>query len=124
MESAFLLIRFFPPPSSGPHILTRFNRPCARLAPYAGKTPVMQGMIGNVATPDIIPQLILCPVYKGINLYQLVAFIPFNGPDTESGNRLLPAKTANPGIESPERPLKRFNFPYSTTKLSVVYMLS
>jgi hypothetical protein len=76
---------FFPPPPSCTNIFTRFNCPGAWFTANAGKSTVMQEVIGDIILPDILPNLFFGPVNQGIDLYKSVVGIPLHQLVKEPG---------------------------------------
>ena len=89
MKAALLVQLTFPPPPTGTDILSGFYGPGTWLTANAGKSPVMQKIIGNIILFDIIPHLLFGPVYQGIDLKQSVVGIPLHHLIKKPGDRLV-----------------------------------
>lgn len=90
------------------------------------KTPIMQFVVGQIITADVIPYILRAPVGQGIELGQHRAGagetgIALNNGDAGTGARaLIFPLTADPGIERVQFSLERFDFANAATFLMAV----
>src|SRR3981189_2630882 len=59
----------FPPPPAGAQLLARRDSACARSAADRRVAVVVQGVVGNVALPDVLPDLFLGPFRERVQLH-------------------------------------------------------
>ena len=100
MQSAFLMFGVFPPPPTGPGILSGLDGPCTWLAANARVSFVMQDIIGNIPFVDVVPYLFFSPVDQGVQFDQAVLLITFYHLIEKPGDSLVLPEPAYPYIHT------------------------
>ena len=59
VQSTFLVLWLFPPPTSGTNILARSHGTRAARAPDAEEPFVVKWIVGNLVLPDAVPNLLV-----------------------------------------------------------------
>jgi len=73
------MFRFFPPPSSGAHIVIRAYGTGTWLTSNAAEALILELIVGYVVFLDELPYLSFRPVPDRIDFYYIVAHVLFNG---------------------------------------------
>src|ERR1700719_4442785 len=97
MQSAFLVVRTFPPPAPCANVLTRKDRARARRATDAGVTAIVQRVVWNRVIANVGPDLVLAPIGQRIELAYRVCGIELLDFDRATGHRLRAALAGDPG---------------------------
>ena len=77
MQAAFFLLIFFPPPAAGALRFAHANGTRAGRAADRGKSPVMQGVVGNAVVGDIARHLARAPIGERIDFDEAVRLVEF-----------------------------------------------
>src|SRR5262249_4752683 len=105
MDTAFHLLLPVPSPaafvSPGDHASSAGDAPDARVA------VVVERVIRQFVSHDIIPHLPAGPGGQRVDLDQAVSRVPFNDADVGSRRRLISPERRDPGVVAPERPTER-----------------
>src|SRR5215468_4164813 len=115
MDSAFQLLLSVPSPAafvrSGGHASSAGDTPDARVA------VVVERVIRQFASHDVIPHLPAGPGGQRVDLDQAVSRVPFDGADVGARRRLIASERRNPGVVAPERLLERLDLADATTEV-------
>src|SRR5436309_6475191 len=93
----------FPPPSSCAAVFAGMHGPSARRAADTRVSAVMQGVVRNVASSNICPDILGRPVEQWIDFQKAVRVIPGFEFKCLPRCRLLPPKPGNPALLSRQR---------------------
>src|SRR5580658_2353717 len=96
VQAALARFRVLPPPAAGAIRLARLHGTCARGAAYAGKLPVMQHVVRELARADVTPHLLLGPIEQGTHLVKAVLRVPFYRNALRTHPGLLAAHARHP----------------------------
>ena len=108
MNSAFLFAAAVP--TSAAFMLSGLNLAGARPAADAGVFVVIKPVVGQIVFDDVAPHVRPGPFGQGMNLRQLMAFVPFDDFDGSARSRLIAAQSRQPGVKSAQRALQWFHF--------------
>src|SRR3990172_10505134 len=116
------MFRLFPPPPPGPDVLPGLDGPGAWGASDAGVSQVVEGVVGDVVCPDVIPDLRQRPVGERVQFEDApMGLIALDLWDRDARHRLLPAQAGDPCFESPERPPQGLHLADPATELSLLH---
>src|SRR5258706_13783814 len=85
-------------PAPGARVFALGHRACARPAADAGVTLIVQWVVGQVISADIIPDLLVRPAGQRVQFYQTISLVPFHQAGVPAGFRLVAADGGNPGV--------------------------
>src|SRR5262245_31945136 len=101
MDSAFQLL--FPVPSPAAFVRPGDHASSAGDAPYAHVTVVVERVIRQFVSHDVIPHLPAGPGGQRVDLDHAVSRVPFDGADVGPRRRLIASERRNPGVIASER---------------------
>ena len=120
VKAALAVFGRLPPPAARTDILARLDGTGAGLAADAWVAPVVELVVGHVVLADVVPHLLFGPGDEGVDLQELVLLVPLYGLHVLSGDALVAAQTANPGIESPEGTAEGLEFANLTAAVAAL----
>src|ERR1700722_2976169 len=109
VQTTLALLGLFPPPATRAMVLARHDRPGAGRAADARITLLMEAVEGQLASPDVRPDLLLGPVEQRADLVQAVLRIPLDGFAFSTGLRLLAPHAGDPRIVPGHEFLERYD---------------
>src|SRR5262245_66110714 len=120
MDSAFHLLLPVPSPAAfmrpGDHASSAGDAPDARVA------VVVERVIRQFVSHDVIPHLPAGPGGQRVNLDQAVSRVPLNDADVGSRRRLISPERRDPGVVAPERQTERLDLADAAAEVRVAFV--
>ncbi len=100
MDAALLWGILLPPPATGAEILTWLGGAGARDAANAGVALIVQGVVGHIVRPDVVPDFLVGPVGQWADFCQAaVVVINLDLVDVGPTGPLLSPQPSDPGVQ-------------------------
>src|SRR5262249_54182328 len=120
MDPTFQLLLPIPPPAA--LVRSGDNAASARRASDAGITVVVERVVRQLMSHDVVPHLTASPGGQRINLDQSVTRVPFDDADVGARRRLIASERRNPGVVALERRGERLDLANSAAEIGVAFV--
>src|SRR5262245_2317812 len=117
MNPAFQLL--LPVPSPAAFVRAGDYASSAGDAPDASVAVVVERVIWQFVSHDVIPHLPAGPGGQRVDLDQAVSRVPFNDADVGSSRRLISPERRDPGVVAPERQIERLDLADAAAEVRV-----
>src|ERR1700722_6207657 len=120
MQAALAGFAALPPPAARADVLAGLHCTRARGAADARKAAVMQCVVRQALSADVVPHLVLRPFEQRTHLVKTIFAVPFHGRRQRPAGRLTPPNARNPGAAACDGAAERLHFAHPAAPATLI----